>query len=96
LTPDGGLALSWIRRGRGAWSWLDEVDTPLNEATELWEIGFGPEHSPSLFWQTASPALVIAPTMLSELRAGPAGQGFVIRQVGRQSRSLPLLVDLPA
>ncbi len=96
LTPDGGLMLNWIRRSRGAWSWLDEVDTPLNEAAELWEIGFGPEQSPTLFWQTTSPDLVIAPPVLADLRAGSSGHGFVIRQVGRQSRSLPLLVDLPA
>lgn len=95
-TPDGGMLLNWIRRGRGAWLWLDEVDTPLNEATELWEIGFGPLQNPILLWQTPSATLEIAPAMAADLRAGSNEHVFAIRQVGRQSRSLPLIIGLPA
>lgn len=95
-TPDGGLLLNWVRRGRGAWLWLDEVDTPINEATELWEIRFGPAQSPVLLWQTSSATLEIAPAMAVVLRAGSSGHVFAIRQVGRQSRSLPLIIGLPA
>lgn len=96
LRPDGGVSLTWVRRGRGAWAWLDEVDTPLNEAAERWEIGFGSAQSPITLWQTDAPALDIGVAMLSGLRASPTEHVFVIRQIGRQSRSLPLFVDLPA
>ena len=96
LRGDGGLSLNWVRRSRGAWSWVDEVDTPLNESAELWEIGFGFAQSPGLFWQTSSPTLEIASSLVSQLRASAADHVFAIRQVGRQSRSLPLIINLPA
>lgn len=96
LQPDGGLSLYWVRRSRGAWSWLDEVDAPLNEATELWEVGFGGGQSPLFVWQTPAAALDLTSARVSELRASAVEHVFVIRQVGRQSRSLPLIVELPA
>lgn len=94
--PDGRVMLSWRRRARGAWSWFDEVDTPLNESNELWEIGFGPTDSPVLLWQTTSSVLEIESALASEMQATETEHLFTIRQVGRRSRSLPLAVDFPA
>lgn len=96
LTADGGAELCWVRRARGAWRWLDEVDAPLNEDSELWEISFGVDQPPLKVWQTTSPMLIISPALLGELQASTTGHVFAIRQVGRQSRSLPLMVELPA
>ena len=38
--PDGSLTLSWTRRARGAWVWLDLVDTPLQEQSEAYSLYF--------------------------------------------------------
>ena len=46
--------------------------------------------------ETPAAALDITSARVSELRASPVEHVFVIRQVGRQSRSLPLIVELPA
>ncbi len=92
---DGTLTLDWVRRSRGSWSWLDEVDVPLNENAELWEVEFGTTDAPARYWQLSIPRLTISSTVAAELAVLGAGAGFSVRQVGRQSRSLPLLIAMP-
>jgi len=59
-------------------------------------VGFGGGQSPLFVWQTPAAALDLTSARVSELRASAVEHVFVIRQVGRQSRSLPLIVELPA
>lgn len=92
---DGGIALDWVRRARGAWLWPDGVDVPLNEAAELWEVAFGPAGRPFRLWQMTSPRLEILPSQMSELESGTPERIFAVRQVGRQSRSLPMFINWP-
>lgn len=89
---DGSIALSWVRRARGSWAWLDDVEVPLNEATESWEISFTSPGSAARTWRTSSATLELEPAIGLTLPAGT----FEVRQVGRQSRSLPLTVSLTA
>jgi hypothetical protein len=35
---DGGLAISWVRRSRAGWRWLDGTDVPLGEEAEAYRI----------------------------------------------------------
>lgn len=97
---DGAVYLGWIRRARGAWAWLDIVDAPLGEAEELWEIAFGPAESPTHIWRSATSELAISATLaltLSQLAASQAFSAeFQVRQIGHQSKSLPLTIALPA
>ncbi len=92
---DGALTLEWVRRSRGSWAWLDEVDAPLNENAELWEVAFGPTEAPVRYWQLSAPRLNISPTVAAELSSLGSGLAFTVRQVGRQSRSLPLSIAMP-
>lgn len=92
---DGAWTLEWIRRSRGAWTWLDEVDVPLNENAELWEVTFGAGDTPIRYWQLTSPRLTISATNAVELAALGSGLTFTVRQVGRQARSLPLVIAMP-
>lgn len=92
---DGSISLDWVRRSRGSWLWLDEVDAPLNENAELWEITWSTAASPVRIWQTASPKLDISATLMTELEAATTERTFAIRQIGRQSLSLPLVIHLP-
>ncbi len=39
---EGALTLGWTRRARGAWDWLDGVEAPLVEESELYRVGYGP------------------------------------------------------
>lgn len=36
--PDGSLVISWVRRSRIGWSWLDEADTALGEENERYRL----------------------------------------------------------
>jgi len=92
---DGSIALTWVRRARGAWLWIDAVDTPLNEETEVWEIGFGDANAPSLRWQTNSADLTLT---LAQVAALPSGvpQTFNVRQIGRAGASRALAITAPA
>lgn len=38
LDGSGSLAVSWIRRSRRGWAWLDEVDAPLGETAEQYRV----------------------------------------------------------
>ncbi|MBB3862391.1 hypothetical protein GGQ88_003691 [Novosphingobium hassiacum] len=93
---DGALTLEWVRRSRGSWTWLDEVDVPLNESAELWEVTFGATDTPARYWQLTEPRLTIPAVTAAELAALGSGLTFTVRQVGRQSRSLPLRIAMPA
>lgn len=93
---DNSVTLKWTRRSRGAWTWLDEVDVPLNEPTEAWEVSFESAGVPSSRWNTSSNELTVSGALAAELRTSfPDGQ-FFVRQIGRQSRSNPLTINLPA
>lgn len=89
---DGGIVIDWVRRARGSWLWLDEVDAPINESAELWEIAFTAAGGTQI-WQTGSSHLEIP----AEQAAGLAADGhFSICQVGHRSKSLPGAVPFPA
>ena len=89
---DGTVALSWCRRSRGSWQWLDGVDAPLNEQTEVYVVGIGAVDDPSVRWNTAMPELTIAAPDWATLHAAHAGQPLWVRQVGTAALSPTLLL----
>lgn len=94
---EGALALGWTRRARGAWAWLDHVETPLHEQSESYEVTFGPPDAPAARWQTATPTLTIDAATLATLRDSLPDGSFHVRQRGSYALSDPLrLCDLPA
>jgi len=95
-SADGALALHWVRRSRGEWSWPDEVELPLNEPEELWEIAYGSAASPARLWRTGSAQLELTSGQVAELVSLSGEALFYVRQIGRQSRSLPLIIPMPA
>lgn len=93
-TPGGGRAISWVRRARGAWQWNDNVDVPLGEQTEAYEVTFGTAATTIARWETAVPSLALEPTEVAGLLAmTPSGQ-FSVRQRGDRAVSLPLHIPL--
>ena len=89
VADDGALELSWVRRARGGWAWLDEVEQPLVEQSEQYELGIGPLETPYARWITRTPALRIEANDIAPLmEAHPAAEIWV-RQVGTFARSDP-------
>jgi hypothetical protein len=92
IEADGRLMLEWIRRARGAWSWPDAVETPLNEQAEAYLVGVGDTASPELVWQPFEPRLELLPDQVAQLVAAHAGKDLWVRQIGSFAASDPLLL----
>ena len=88
----GGLVLSWTRRARGAWAWLDGVETPLGEQAEAYLVGLGDAGQPVLRWELVQPLLELSAATLAQLSSEHSGQPLWVRQVGSFATSPPLLL----
>lgn len=88
----GSLALHWTRRARGAWLWLDAVDTPLVEQAESYLVTLGPPAAPVAQWITAEPLLEIDAATAATLRTQAPGAPFAVAQRGDAGLSVPHLL----
>lgn len=88
----GNLLLCWTRRARGAWSWRDEVDAPLIEQEERYQVGIGPVETPVMQWDVLEPRLLLDVASLASVSAVNAGAPVWVRQVGSHALSYPLLL----
>jgi hypothetical protein len=91
---DGSLLLQWCRRSRGSWRWLDGVEAPLNEQTELYALGIGDSDAPILRWQTGMPELEVDAANWASIQAAHSGRPLWVRQVGATAASIPLLLKI--
>lgn len=89
---EGGLELSWTRRARGGWHWLNEVEQPLVEQDEIYEIGIGEPAKPERIWTSDQPRFHLSAASLADVAAAYPGQPVWVRQSGSYARSLPLLL----
>ncbi|MDC0887375.1 phage tail protein [Altererythrobacter sp.] len=93
---DGGLSLSWIRRARGSWYWPDEVEVPLVEEAEAYQIGVGPLTAPLRVWTANAPCLELTAEEWAALQAEAPGEDIWVRQIGSHAFSLPVrLTQIP-
>ncbi|MDE8650816.1 phage tail protein [Novosphingobium album (ex Liu et al. 2023)] len=92
MLPDGTLRLSWTRRARGAWQWIDMVDVPLHEEFERYRIDFGPSETPLATWVASEARLDIPAATLAGLAALLPGGSLCVRQEGTHALSPPLLL----
>ena len=75
--------------------WRDEVDVPLNEQVEAYQVGFGDPDMPVARWDVAAPVFTLSASELVVLdEVAPAGR-FFVRQSGDHAMSLPLLLPRP-
>lgn len=87
---DGSVQLRWTRRARGAFRWLDGVDTPLHEQSEAYLVSYGPAEAPLATWETIVPELALSASTLADLASMlPMGE-FHVRQRGSYAQSDPL------
>jgi hypothetical protein len=78
-TPGGSLTVSWVRRSRHGWAWLDEIDAPLGEASERYRVALDGTGG-RIELETGSMVLVIDPGQLASVGTGSAT--LSIQQVG--------------
>ena len=93
LTADGSLALSWIRRSRRGWAWIDEVDVPPDPDLIGYRIGVAGS-SGSREWTVTDSQLLIPAAELASLGAGPLT--ISAKQVGAFGVSRPATIIITA
>ena len=72
----GAAALSWVRRSRGGWRWIDGVDTPLAEESEAYRVDIAAVGGT----REANPGSASATVTTAERALGPVGVS--VRQRG--------------
>lgn len=83
---NGDLTLSWIRRSRRGWAWVDEIDAPLGESREEYRVTVIGSLG-SLERGAGTPELTIA---AADLAAVGSGQATIeVRQIGDWAASRP-------
>jgi hypothetical protein len=90
-TPEGDLALSWVRRSRQGWAWPDGADTPLGEEAERYRIEIvGPGFTRAA--ETAEPGYLYS----AAARAvdGPGPLTVAVCQAGSFAASRPAFLTL--
>jgi len=90
----GDLQLSWTRRSRQGLAWIDDVDVPLAEANELYDVVID-GIAGTIERQASSPSLTLSSSELAALGTGPAS--IAVRQIGdwAGSRSVETATTLP-
>jgi hypothetical protein len=79
LQPGGGLAVSWTRRSRFGFAWVDGIDAPLGEGVERYRVTItGADGTLELI--TDQPEITVTPTDLAVAGTGTAV--IEVRQVG--------------
>jgi hypothetical protein len=95
LVPSGDLNLSWFRRARVDFGWVDGVDQPLIEDRESYTITLVNAGQSLNNWTVDAPQLAIAASSwASLLPATQADFHFEIRQIGRHALSNPLIIAI--
>lgn len=93
-TPAGGRHISWTRRARGAWQWLDEVDVPLPEVVESYDVRVEDGVGAATTWRSNTSVLELTAAQWAEIAARPAPRRIEIRQIGLRSTSFPLVRNI--
>jgi hypothetical protein len=91
---DGSLLLSWTRRARGAWNWIDQVEVPLAEEVERYTVGLGDPAVPLAKWETTQAQLLLSPGTVAQIGSTHSGHALWVRQVGSHSASDALLLHV--
>ena len=91
LLDNGDVVLSWTRRSRLGFAWIDGIDAPLGEASELYRANLAGA-SQSLELAATEPALTIAAADLAALGAG--NLSIEVRQIGDVAVSRPAQLTL--
>ncbi|MBT0667767.1 hypothetical protein HT136_05235 [Novosphingobium profundi] len=89
-STDGSMRLSWTRRARGAWHWVDGIDAPLVEESEGYLVTAGDPEHPIRSWTTQVPQVELDAAALAALAAGAEPVTLAVRQIGTHALS-PIL-----
>lgn len=83
---DGSTAISWVRRSRQGWHWIDGVDAPLVEESERYRMTVRTPDGAVGSVDTVAPALTLS------AGACPTGSQLAVAQIGNAGASRPTII----
>jgi hypothetical protein len=89
VNPDGSVALTWIRRSRLGWRWIDNADAPLGEEHERYQLRLVAASGSAITLEVGETAFTV-PTELIE-----GSVQIEIRQAGDHGLSPPVIIAIP-
>ncbi|ATY33348.1 phage tail protein [Sphingomonas psychrotolerans] len=89
ILADGATEISWVRRSRNGWDWIDGVDAPLGEESERYQLTLALAAGGTRTVETEAPRFVLN----AEERLATAAA--TIRQIGAHGLSPPATLELP-
>ena len=80
VTPLGDMRITWVRRSRDGFAWIDGADTPLAEEREAYRLTIGSGPNARIIESTVSAATYLHAERLSDGFASPLA--VEVRQLG--------------
>ncbi|MCH4893778.1 hypothetical protein GO308_11710 [Sphingomonas sp. SFZ2018-12] len=87
-TPGDALMLSWRRRGRSGWTWIDGADVPLGEDAERYRVTLHRADGDVVVAEVSMPALAVDDPAVAAALASAE-----VRQLGTHGASRPLIIS---
>lgn len=91
LAANGTLDISWVRRSRGGFFWVDEADAPLGEPLEAYRVTITGTQS-TIIREFGEPMASISAADVAALGGGPAS--VAVQQIGESGISRPTSLDI--
>lgn len=93
IASDGSVMISWVRRSRLAWGWMDEVDAPADSSVSGFRLSAAGTGG-SLVRDVTASAAVLTAVEVSSL--GPGAVQIEVRQIGVVGLSRPAAITINA
>ncbi len=89
----GGLSIGWTRRSRVGWGWIDGIDAPLGEASEVYRVRLS-QGAVERQWTCSAPSLAVTNADLAGFASDSAT--LAVLQIGDRaaSRETSLSINL--
>lgn len=95
VQPNGDIQITWIRRSRDGWRWVDGVDAPLVEEQELYQLTFTFNNGTIRNITSGTPSyLYTAQNILADKAAGATVCTLSVAQIGTLASSLPVMLNI--
>ncbi len=91
---NGALTVSWVRRSRSGWAWIDEVDAPIGEGREAYRVELQGQLGTVLV-ELSAPLVTLSANELAPLGSGAAA--ISVQQIGNSAASRPatMFITIP-
>ncbi len=89
------LTLTWVRRSRSGWAWLDGIDVPLAEESEAYSVSITLSNGPQRHFTVPTAEWIYdSAERAADIASAAASATFTVRQQGTYGLSKPASLTL--